>query len=82
MLRRGLFGAAYEAGAAGRAAVTPKIAELARSIVSNARTKRAQALALSDWVRKNIRYVGLYVGAGGIVPHATADVLEHRYGDC
>ncbi len=37
---------------------------------------------LSDWVRKNIRYVAVYVGAGGVVPHSAQAVLDNRYGDC
>ncbi|MBC7859995.1 MAG: transglutaminase domain-containing protein, partial [Burkholderiaceae bacterium] len=43
---------------------------------------RARALALANWVRRNIRYVGVYVGPGGVVPHPAASVLENRYGDC
>jgi hypothetical protein len=39
-------------------------------------------LALSEWVRHNIRYVGVYVGPGGIVPHPATTVLANRYGDC
>ena len=37
---------------------------------------------MSDWVRKNIRYVAVYVGDGGVVPHAAQAVLDNRYGDC
>ena len=78
----GVLAAAYEAGAKGMAKVRPRIAELARKIAGGSRTPRAKALALSNWVRKKIRYVAVYVGAGGIVPHAADEVLEHRYGDC
>lgn len=52
------------------------------SLTANLDTPRAKALALSDWVRKNIRYVAVYVGAGGVVPHAAQAVLDNRYGDC
>ncbi|MBZ2205842.1 DUF3857 domain-containing transglutaminase family protein [Massilia soli] len=76
------FATAYHARAGDKAAVTPAIATLARSVTSGLAQPRAKALALSDWVRKNIRYVAVYVGAGGVVPHAASTVLDNRYGDC
>ncbi|HEX4080828.1 MAG TPA: transglutaminase-like domain-containing protein [Rhizomicrobium sp.] len=44
--------------------------------------RRAQAKALYDWVSANISYVDIVLGAGGFTPHAAADVLALRYGDC
>jgi transglutaminase-like putative cysteine protease len=76
------FARAYDARARDKAAGNPLIRALAREIAGSLAEPRAQALALSDWVRKNIRYVGVYIGAGGVVPHAAATVLENRYGDC
>jgi transglutaminase-like putative cysteine protease len=70
------------AGAAGNAGTSPAIAALARRLTAGLPDARARALALSDWVRHNIRYVGVYVGPGGVVPHPPATVLENRYGDC
>jgi hypothetical protein len=58
------------------------IAALARQLAAGLPDTRARALALSDWVRHNIRYVGVYVGPGGVVAHPPATVLENRYGDC
>jgi len=62
--------------------VTPAIAELARSLTANLEDPRTKALVLSDWVRKNVRFVAVYIGAGGVVPHAAETVLNNRYGDC
>ncbi|MGY3015430.1 transglutaminase-like putative cysteine protease [Pseudomonas sp. TE6283] len=62
--------------------VTPAIAALAGQLTANLPDARAKALKLSDWVRENIRYVAVYVGAGGVVPHAAQSVLDNRYGDC
>ena len=73
---------AYAARSAERARVTPAIAQLATQLIDGLADPRARALALSDWVRRHIRYVGVYVGPGGVVPHATATVLANRYGDC
>lgn len=74
------FAQAYEARA--QVEVTPAIAALAKQLTANLTTPRSKALALSDWVRKNIRYVAVYVGAGGVVPHPAQAVLDNRYGDC
>jgi hypothetical protein len=43
---------------------------------------RDKAYAIHDWVRKNVRYVAVYIGNGGIVPHGAEAVLDNRYGDC
>jgi transglutaminase-like putative cysteine protease len=76
------FALAYQAGSKDKAQSSPAIATLARQLTAGLPDARARALALSDWVRHNIRYVGVYIGAGGVVPHAAATVLENRYGDC
>ncbi|MFC6296948.1 DUF3857 domain-containing protein [Pseudomonas sp. CCM 7893] len=62
--------------------VTPAISELAKALTIDLPTPRAKAMALSNWVRKNIRYVAVYLDAGGVVPHAAQSVLDNRYGDC
>jgi len=38
--------------------------------------------ALAHFVQRDIRYVAISLGIGGIQPHAAAEVFEHRYGDC
>lgn len=74
------FAQAYQARAG--VEVTPAITALAEKLTANLPTPRAKAIALSDWVRNNIRYVAVYVGAGGVVPHPAQSVLDNRYGDC
>jgi hypothetical protein len=79
------FAGAFRAGtaaAAGKAGTSPAITALARRLTAGLPDAHARALALSDWVRHNIRYVGVYVGTGGVVAHPPATVLENRYGDC
>ncbi len=73
---------AYEAGAAGKTAATPRIKALASKLTTGLSDPRAKAFAIDDWVRQNIRYVAVYVGAGGVVPHAADTVLDNLYGDC
>jgi len=60
----------------------PAIAALARQLTAGLPDTRARVLALSDWVRHNIRYVGVYIGPGGVIAHPPSTVLDNRYGDC
>jgi len=76
------FARAFRGEAAPDGAPAPAIAALARQLTAGLPDARARALALSDWVRRNIRYVGVYIGPGGVVAHPPATVLDNRYGDC
>jgi transglutaminase-like putative cysteine protease len=76
------FAQAYQARASDKAGDGPAIKALAQELGAGLRDPRARALALGNWVRTHIRYVGVYIGAGGVVPHAATTVLENRYGDC
>lgn len=44
--------------------------------------QKSQVDILYRWVSKNIRYVAVYLGNGGVVPHAAQTILSNRYGDC
>jgi transglutaminase-like putative cysteine protease len=72
----------YWAAAGPRIAVTEEIAALADVITKGVADRRAQAQAIDSWVKRNIRYVAIYLGTGRVVPYPAADVLKHRYGDC
>jgi transglutaminase-like putative cysteine protease len=76
------FAQAFRDRTANKAAGGEAIETLARQLTAGLADPRAKALALSEWVRRHIRYVGVYVGPGGVVPHAAATVLQNRYGDC
>ncbi|NBX90514.1 MAG: transglutaminase domain-containing protein, partial [Betaproteobacteria bacterium] len=75
-------GLAYQARAKPKAAVTPAIAQLAKDLTVNSNTPEDKVRALHQWVAQNIRYLGIYVGAGGFVPHDAQTILDNRYGDC
>ncbi|MEN9880340.1 MAG: hypothetical protein RIQ55_986 [Pseudomonadota bacterium] len=62
--------------------VTPNVQRLADELTQGAKTPRQKAQRLYDWVSKNIRYVGIDVGASGFEPHFADEILEHGYGDC
>jgi len=76
------FARAYQARAAAAAVPDAAITRLAAEITQGLDAPHARAIALSDWVRRNIRYVAVYLGPGGVVPHRASSVLANRYGDC
>src|SRR5882757_5268713 len=76
------LGNAYWKEAAPKAEVTPALRALAQQIVQNIEGKREQAEAISIWVKRNVRYVAVYLGPGRVVPNSAGDVLQSRYGDC
>jgi transglutaminase-like putative cysteine protease len=73
---------AYARGAAGTAEVTPDIQAKADEITAGITDRRAQARAIYEWVSAHVRYVALYLGVGGVVPHTAGEVLANGYGDC
>lgn len=76
------YGQAYEARAKDKAEVTKNVQQLANDITKDISYRKAQARALYNWVSKEIRYVAIYMGNGGVVPHAADDIIRNRYGDC
>jgi transglutaminase-like putative cysteine protease len=73
---------AYRATEAPKIIVTPQVQTLADEITAGIAEPRAQFKALYDWIGKNIRYVAVYYGQGGFIPHDVADILKNRFGDC
>jgi hypothetical protein len=53
---------------------TPAIREMSIRL-GNSRT-------MGEFAQKQIRYVAIEIGIGGYQPHAAAEILESRYGDC
>ena len=86
------FAKAYEERIKDKSIVTPEIQKQADEITKGIEKKVAadpkldlkkeQARALYNWVARNIRYVAIYLGDGGIVPHDANSILRNRYGDC
>jgi len=58
--------------------VTAKALELTKGITN----RGAKIDAIYDYVAKEIRYLSLSFGLGRFAPHAPADVLKNKYGDC
>ncbi|MFM0737187.1 DUF3857 domain-containing protein [Paraburkholderia xenovorans] len=76
------LGRAYLERAEPQVAVTPAVEALANQVTAGVTDRRAQADALYRWVSMNIRYVAIFFGDGGVVPHSAQSILDARYGDC
>jgi transglutaminase-like putative cysteine protease len=76
------LGHAYAALAIPKTAVTTKVQSLADEITGGISDRRAQAQKIYEWVSQHIRYVGIELGRGGVVPHDADTVLGNGYGDC
>lgn len=58
------------------------LAEVAAEVVPRGADRVAAAQAALDWLRRRVRYTGLELGEGALVPARPAEVLRRRYGDC
>jgi tetratricopeptide (TPR) repeat protein len=77
------LGRSWVAMADSRSRVTPEIQALADQITGGITDRRAQAEAIDRWVKRNIRYVALYLdAAAGWIPHEPNEIIKLRYGDC
>ena len=72
----------YVQRATPHAAVTPRVRELAASIVGEQTDRREQARLVYEWVSRTITYGGNCVGIGAVVPRDLNVVLDNRMGDC
>ncbi|KFA35003.1 transglutaminase, partial [Xanthomonas vasicola pv. musacearum NCPPB 4384] len=76
------MGLAYHVKGGRAAAVTPAIQALADEVTRGIDAPRVQAAALYAWVARNIRYVAVYLGNGGLEPNSAGSILANHYGDC
>lgn len=74
-------GAAYWARARDKAQVTPEVGRIADEAAMGAAGLQLVE-NLYNWVVKNLRYVGIFLGDGGYVPMSVGEILKNRYGDC
>jgi tetratricopeptide (TPR) repeat protein len=53
-----------------------------KAAVGNATERREVIARILAAIQKNVRYAGVEVGEGSIVPRTPREVLSHKYGDC
>ncbi|HEX4141314.1 MAG TPA: DUF3857 domain-containing protein [Candidatus Methylacidiphilales bacterium] len=61
--------------------ITPEITAQAQELVKDAKTDREKIAAVTQFVT-NFRYVSIPLGVNAYRPHAAANILRSRYGDC
>jgi transglutaminase-like putative cysteine protease len=66
----------------GRRDRSPEIKQKVAELTAQAKTPLAKMLAVSEFMQKDIRYVEIALGIGGVQPHPARDVFSNRYGDC
>ncbi len=60
----------------------PILREKALALTAGAKTPEQKVLALLDFVQREVRYLGVELGANSHRPHPPAQVLRQRFGDC
>ncbi len=66
----------------GRRDPSPELKQKVAELTAQTNTPIGKMLALSEFMQRDIRYVAIAPGIGGIQPHAARDVFQNRYGDC
>ncbi len=65
-----------------RRVATPEIKQKVAELTAGISDPLEKIRALAVFSQRQIRYAAIEIGIGGHQPHAAADVLAHRYGDC
>jgi hypothetical protein len=60
----------------------PEVDALAKRLTEGLTAPREKVEALSNHVRRKIRYEAVEIGVGGFVPTPAAEVLQRAWGDC
>lgn len=76
------LGAILEKLYAPKLAVTPQVQKIADEVTAGITDQKLQARAIYNWVNKNIRYIALFLGEGGLIANDANTILNNRYGDC
>ena len=71
----------YDTLAANRTEAPQEIAAKSREVGGSGDFK-ARIQGVAGFMQREIRYVGIEIGIGGLQPHPAADVFRYRYGDC
>jgi hypothetical protein len=61
---------------------TPEIKQKVAELTTGLSGPIEKMKALTSFLQRQIRYVAIEIGIGGIQPHPAGDVFKYRYGDC
>jgi transglutaminase-like putative cysteine protease len=76
------LGKAYLARVEDKIITSDSLRTQASEIVKGAKDRRDEVRMIYEWVTKNVRYVGVFLGLGGFEPRGIPQILETKYGDC
>ena len=68
--------------ARGRADSTPDIKLKVTALTANMPVQLDKMRELARFAQKDVRYVAIELGIGGMQPHQSQEILTHKYGDC
>jgi len=68
--------------AAPAATSSPEIAAKTKELVAGHEGYLDKIAAIAAFAQRDVRYVAIEIGRGGIQPHPAAAIYSHRYGDC
>jgi tetratricopeptide (TPR) repeat protein len=63
-------------------ATVKDVQSLVNGLIAGKTTRDEKAAAIVQYLGREIRYTGVEFGDAAIVPHAPAETLKHKYGDC
>jgi len=66
----------------GRRDASAEIKQKVAQLTSASQTQEEKMHALANFMQRDIRYVGIWLGIGGWQPHSATDVFSHSFGDC
>jgi hypothetical protein len=72
----------YAQLASGRRQTTPAIQQKVAELTAGKTSTLEKMQALAGFAQRDIRYVSIQIGIGGLQPHLASDVFTNRYGDC
>ncbi len=58
------------------------VQSLVNSLVVGKTNREDKAAAILQYLSREVRYTGVEFGDAAIIPHALAETLKHKYGDC
>lgn len=66
----------------GRVDASAEIKQQVANLTAGKTSQLAKMQAIAKFVQRDIRYVAIELGIGGLQPHAAPEVFTHHYGDC
>jgi hypothetical protein len=76
------MGSWYQDLISGQMDASQPIKQEVSALTAGKATQLQKMQAIAGFVQRDIRYVAIELGIGGLQPHAASDVFTHRYGDC